>query len=219
MNDIAVVADRAQRWAIDRWSNDPWLFACQQLRTFDEQDQVARKAWPADLLYVKMLFDEIEANRFIAVEKSRQMFATWTVGGYLLHQLLFRPGTRWGVVSTKQDTSQAALDRIWHLWNGCDEWLKQRIVCVAKDGWLTVEHKDGTESWAQAVSTTAASGRSFTFSGIWIDETAWQEGVEQVYTANLPAVQNKGRMILTSSPQAGTFFCNVIDDTMAGHDV
>jgi hypothetical protein len=210
--DFVSVAKAATEWRIGAYRADPYRWCLEQVRTFDEQDDTdiaLAKPFPSHD-YLREVMKEIHANRFVAIEKSRQMRASWLLAAYLTWSCQFHPATRWGVMSTKEETSDAFIERCHHIAVNQSPWLVDRYPVGRKMGVLAWEHK----SFIQGVATTDKSGRSYTFTGILIDEAAWQENVGVAYTANMPAVQNKGRMILCSSPQANTFFTQLVDDRM-----
>jgi hypothetical protein len=85
-------------------------------RTVDEHDpSTAAKPLPR-LPYLLHLADALQGSRRIAIEKSRQMMASWIACAFVLWVAMFRPNVRAFIQSKKEEDAADRLSRIYQLY-------------------------------------------------------------------------------------------------------
>jgi hypothetical protein len=156
--------------------------------------------------------------------KARQIGITWLALGLALWILLYRPGTGVLIISTNEDKSIEAANRLWNmllslpkwLWNGAEVIKPQRSEPTS-DIWL--KFPDGRISKLKALPTTPNAGHGSTAALVILDEFSRQEYAREAWKAAIPTTQGgkkggePGRVLVIStgngvskSSTGGNFF-------------
>jgi len=140
------------------------------------------------------LDDFIKNDRNIVL-KSRQMGISTLVSAYALWTMIFNPGKNVLILSTVQSTSKEIVSKIRLANNNLPSWLK---VPTVEDNRLSLKLKN--ESRVLAASSAADSSRGFSAYLLVMDECAFIENAEEVWTSAQQTMATGGRAILLSTP-------------------
>jgi hypothetical protein len=147
------------------------------------------------------LQDFIDNDRNIVL-KSRQMGISTLVSAYALWTMIFNPGKNVLILSTVQNTSKETVSKIRLANNNLPSWLK---VPTVEDNRLSLKFKN--ESRVLAASSAADSARGFSAYLLVMDECAFIDNAEEVWTSAQQTMATGGRAILLSTPNGvGNFF-------------
>jgi hypothetical protein len=146
--------------------------------------------------------DQFWKNDFNIVLKSRQMGISTLVAAYSLWLMLFHNDKNILVISTKQDVAKEIVSKVRFANDNLPSWLK--IQCI-EDNKLSLKFKNGSR--ILATSAAGDAGRSFALSLLVMDEAAFIDGVDEIWTAAYPTLSTGGRAIILSTPNGvGNFF-------------
>jgi hypothetical protein len=147
---------------------------------------------------------DFRTNRFSIINKSRQLGISTLAAGYALHTMLFNKDKTVLCLATKQETAKGMVDKVQFMYNNLPGWLKGNKKPIS-DNKLSLKLANNS----QIVATSAASdaGRSYAVSLLLIDEAAFIEGIDKIYTSIKPTIATGGRIIALSSPNGiGNWF-------------
>jgi len=145
---------------------------------------------------------EFQQHRFNIVLKSRQLGISTLCAAYALWCMTFKSDFNVLVIATKQDVAKNIVTKVKVMQEGLPSWLKVNEVEFNK---LGVRLKNGSQ--IKAVSATSDAGRSDAISLLIIDEAAWIDGIEDIWTASQSTLSTGGKAIILSTPAGvGNFF-------------
>ncbi len=191
-----------------RCAESPWYFACKYCRTLDSDDSLNPvKLFPA-YPFVKKLWDELASGDDVHIEKSRQMFVSWTVMTYFLHQTLFGDRKQLLAISSKQElvddggknsTPQSLLGKTRFVYDNLPLFLRlnkegKELLAFSK---LRILNLD-TGSALKGETSNPNAGRSGNYNNLLIDEAAFVPNSEALFTAARLAC--KRGIIICSTP-------------------
>jgi len=139
---------------------------------------------------------EIDEQRTLGIDKSRQMMGTWTLILCNLWLVAFHHGKRVFFQSKKEDDAIALLDRAWITFRKLPRWLKP--THQKKEAKLLFPNIN-SEIWA--IPQGGDHIRSYTVSSVFSDEAAKQPEFGDAYTASIPSVGKRGRFTFLSTPR------------------
>jgi hypothetical protein len=148
--------------------------------------------------------NEFRNNRFSIVNKSRQLGISTLVAGYALWIMMFNKDKTVLCIATKQETAKGMVDKVQFMYNNLPSWLKGNQKPLS-DNKLSLKLANNS----QIVATSAASdaGRSYAVSLLLVDEAAFIEGIDKIYTSIKPTIATGGGIIALSSPNGvGNWF-------------
>ncbi len=203
-------------------------------RSGGRPEWVLFRLWPAQLrVWAKLL-----AERFILILKARQLGLTWLLVAYALWRMLAVPGFRVLGLSKKYDFAKTnLLERLVNMLKRLPRWMiRQR---AKNEDWKTfaghtwervgdeirVYHPLKEGSTVQELSiftimaTTSDGARSFTADLIILDEYAYAENPEEMWSAMVPVIDQPGSQqqgVLLSTNQAGTHFDQLVEEASEG---
>lgn len=187
-----------------RYSQDPWLFLTECVKTLDQVDKVNPiKAFP-NKEYLRVFSKVFMKYPLLAVPKSRRMTMSWAVVGMITWQCIFRRGTSWAMVSKKEEDANELVKRVVFILENIDpQKLPKDLIPQYKSRFnlIEFEHHSSIRGFPQGADQL----RQFTFSGIFGDETAFWDQAKAFYSASLPTIDGGGQMVLVSSPAPGFF--------------
>jgi hypothetical protein len=147
------------------------------------------------------LKDFITNDRNIVL-KSRQMGISTLCAAYSLWTMIFNPGKNVLIISTKQDTSKEIVSKIRLANNNLPSWLR---IQTAEDNRLSLKFTN--ESKVEAASSSSDSVRGKSAYLVILDECAFIDDVEAIWTSAQQTIGTGGRAILLSTPNGvGNFF-------------
>jgi len=157
---------------------------------------------------------EFRVNRFSIVNKSRQLGISTLVAGYALWTMIFNKDKTVLCIATKQETAKGMVEKVQFMYNNLPAWLRGNQKPIS-DNKLSLKLANNS----QIVATSAASdaGRSYAVSLLLIDEAAFIEGIDKIYTSIKPTIATGGGIIALSSPNGiGNWFHKMYKEAEIG---
>ncbi len=162
--------------------------------------------------YVWELIDWFRKEQLIAIEKSRQVFVTWTAAFYVLWVAKFQKNRLIFWQSKKEEdaanvvfNSEWPTGRISFMESNLPDEL--RSECAASYGKLLFRDT-GSRIWG--IPEGGDQIRSYTASLIVSDEAAFQPEFEAAWKAANPSIKGGGQMIVLSSARNGAYMKRLI---------
>ncbi len=175
------------------------------------------KGWDAQ----NKALQEFHENRLNLILKARQMGITWIALYYCTHDLIFNVGHTVVALSKTEDDAKELVRRMSVVLENMPEILKGggltwRVTATAiyiTDGKLTSTFK--------AFPASPSAGRSFTGNILLLDEWAFQEAAEEIWTSAYPTINRPtgGKVIGLSTIKKGTLFENLWTEDNAFHKI
>jgi len=153
-------------------------------------------------------------HRFSIINKSRQLGISTLVAGYALWTMLFNKDKTVLCIATKQETAKGMVEKVQFMYNNLPAWLRGNQKPLS-DNKLSLKLANNS----QIVATSAASdaGRSYAVSLLLIDEAAFIEGIDRIYTSIKPTIATGGGIIALSSPNGiGNWFHKMYTEAQIG---
>lgn len=153
-------------------------------------------------------FHEFDFN---IVLKSRQMGISTLVAAYSLWLMLFYTDKNILVISKTQEVAKEIVSKVRFANDNLPSWLKVQALDNNK---LSLKLKNGSR--ILAVSSASDAGRSFALSLLIIDEAAFIDKIDEIWTAAYPTLSTGGRAIILSTPNGvGNLFHKMWKDAEA----
>jgi hypothetical protein len=208
-------------------------FLFQYARTRDEHDtSVFSKPFPRHR-YVLVLAHLLPVTPRIAIEKSRQLMASWICCAFCLWKAMFTPNFLGFLQSKKAKDAADRLSRIYEIYYRLPEWMRHRfplnlasgrphnplhaelhftwaladadLFGVTDDSLPELVKSKSKRSELIAIPQGGDILRQFTASLIFSDEAAFQDEASASYTAAAPTLSPDSHFILVSSANPGFF--------------
>lgn len=157
------------------------------------------KLWPAqaEALY------QLVAERLLVVLKARQLGITWLCCAYALWLCMFRRGQVVLLFSKGAIEAYELARRIRVMYLRLPLWMRERNPLV-KDNLSELSWANGSR--VQSLAATRSAGRSFTASLVIMDEAAFMQWGQELYTALKPTVDGGGQLFVISTANGETGF-------------
>ena len=156
------------------------------------------------------LLKDFKDHRFNIILKARQLGISTIVAGYAAWLLLFRREKQVMVVATKFKTAANIVIKVKKMLKTLPEWMMISEIVV--DNQSSFELRNGSKINASTTSAKDA-GRSESLSLLIVDEAAFVEGMEELWTGILPTISTGGRCIALSTPNGvGNWFYKTYTD-------
>jgi len=160
------------------------------------------------------VLNDFRNNRFSIINKSRQLGISTLSAGYSLWLMMFNKDKTVLCIATKQETAKGMVEKVQFMYNNLPNWLKGNQKPIS-DNKLSLKLANNS----QIVATSAASdaGRSYAVSLLLIDEAAFIEGIDKIYTSIKPTIATGGGIIALSSPNGvGNWFHKMYTEAELG---
>ena len=145
---------------------------------------------------------EFKENRFNIILKARQLGISTLTAGYALWQMTFFQDKNILVIATKQDTAKNLVTKVRVMHANLPSWLKQRCV---EDNKLSLRYVNGSQ--IKAVSSGPEAARSEALSLLILDEAAFIDKIDDIWTASQATLTTGGQCIALSTPNGvGNWF-------------
>lgn len=185
-----------------RLQRDFWLTARSCYKTLDENEPnpalKLAKPFPG-FPYLEGIARQFDEHRFNIVLKPRQMFVSWLCIAYALHQVLWNPGTRWLVVSKREKDAWSLKRRADVILANLPPELSALLDHRAEDNMGNIEFVGG--SAIHFLPATPGIGRTWTASGVILDEYAFAPTAQEMLTSLQPTLAGGcGQCIIASTP-------------------
>jgi hypothetical protein len=163
--------------------------------------------------FQKDLLNDFHDHRYNVILKSRQMGISTIVSGYVAWMMLFFKEKNILVMATKQNTAIEIVDKVRDMVESVPDFLK--IARVTTNNRTKFELSNGSK--IQGTPTSKDAGRGQALSLLIIDEAAFVDDMEDLWTGLLPTVSTGGRCIALSTPNGvGNWFHKTYVDAESG---
>tara|TARA_R110000803_G_scaffold99023_1_gene167101 strand:+ start:1357 stop:2931 length:1575 start_codon:yes stop_codon:yes gene_type:complete len=151
------------------------------------------------------LMDNVSNNRFNVILKSRQLGISTMSAGYSLWLMLFHEDKNILVIATKQEVAKNLVTKVRFMHDNLPSWLKGQ---TEEDNKLSLRLRNGSQ--IKATSAAGDAGRSEALSMLIIDEAAFINNVEEIWTSAQSTLSTGGGAIVLSTPNGvGNWFHKV----------
>ncbi len=148
------------------------------------------------------LMSEVSNNRFNVILKSRQLGISTLSAGYSLWLMLFHEDKNVLVIATKQEVAKNLVTKVRFMHQNLPSWLRGN---TEEDNKLSLRLKNGSQ--IKATSAAGDAGRSEALSLLVIDEAAFIDNVEDIWTSSQSTLSTGGGAIVLSTPNGvGNWF-------------
>ena len=148
------------------------------------------------------MLTDFKDNRYNIILKSRQLGISTLTAGYSLWMMLFNQDKNILVVAKDKDTAKNLVTKVRVMYAGLPSWLN---TPVDEDNKLSLRFKNGSQ--IKAVAATAEAGRSEALSLLVLDEAAFIDKIESIWTAAQQTLATGGDCIALSTPNGvGNWF-------------
>ena len=145
---------------------------------------------------------EFKDNRFNIILKARQLGISTLTAGYALWLMTFHQDKNVLVIATKQEVAKNLVTKVRVMHANLPSWLKQRCV---EDNKLNLRYMNGSQ--IKAVSSGPEAARSEALSLLILDEAAFIDKIDQIWTASQATLTTGGQCIALSTPNGvGNWF-------------
>ena len=146
--------------------------------------------------------NEFKDNRFNIILKARQLGISTLTAGYSLWLMTFYQDKNILVIATKQDTAKNLVTKVRVMHANLPSWLRQPCV---EDNKLNLRYRNGSQ--IKAVSSGPEAARSEALSLLILDEAAFIDKIDEIWTASQQTLTTGGSCIALSTPNGvGNWF-------------
>ena len=141
-------------------------------------------------------------NRYNVILKARQLGLSTLTAGYSLWMLLFHNDKNILCIATGKDTAKNMVLKVRVMYQYLPAWLKTKID---EDNKLSLRLANGSQ--IKAVASNESAGRSEALSLLILDEAAFIDKIDTIWTAAQQTLATGGDCIMISTPNGvGNFF-------------
>ena len=152
--------------------------------------------------YQKDTLQAFESHDYNIILKGRQIGISTLVAGYALWLLLFHNDKNVLVIATKQETAKNLVTKVRFMHSNLPVWLRGSVIT---DNKLSLQFANGSQ--IKAVASSKDAGRSEALSLLILDEAAFIDDADIIWTAASSTLSTGGKAILLSTPNGvGNFF-------------
>ena len=145
---------------------------------------------------------DFKHNKYNIILKARQLGISTLTAGYSLWMMTFQTDKNILVIATKQDTAKNLVTKIRVMHSNLPSWVRSKCV---EDNKLSLRYSNGSQ--VKAVSSTDDAGRSEALSLLVIDEAAFVDKIDTIWTAAQATLTTGGQCIALSTPNGvGNWF-------------
>jgi len=146
--------------------------------------------------------DQFTEHRYNIILKSRQTGISTLTAGFSLWKMLFNQDFNVLVIATKQEVAKNLVTKVRVMHANLPSWLKQRCV---EDNKLNLRYRNGSQ--IKAVSSGPEAARSEALSLLILDEAAFIDRIDSIWTAAQSTLTTGGQCIALSTPNGvGNWF-------------
>ena len=145
---------------------------------------------------------EFQEHRMNVILKARQLGISTLTAGYSLWMMTFQQDKNILVIATKQEVAKNLVTKVRVMHANLPSWLKQRCV---EDNKLNLRYRNGSQ--IKAVSSGPEAARSEALSLLILDEAAFIDKIDDIWTAAQSTLTTGGQCIALSKPNGvGNWF-------------
>ena len=162
--------------------------------------------------YQSTSMKQFENHKYNIVLKGRQLGFSTLVAGYALWLMLFHSDKNILVIATKQETAKNLVTKVRFMHANLPIWLRGNCV---EDNKLSMRFANGSQ--IKAIASSKDAGRSEALSLLILDEAAFIDDADIIWTAASSTLSTGGNAILLSTPNGvGNFFHKTWQQAEAG---
>ena len=148
------------------------------------------------------VLDEYAENDYNVILKSRQLGISTLTAAYSLWMMLFNADKNILCIATAKDTAKNLVTKVRVMYDGLPQWLKTAIV---ENNKLSLVFKNGSQ--IKAIASNESAGRSEALSLLILDEAAFIDKIDTIWTAAQQTLATGGKCIAISTPNGvGNWF-------------
>ncbi len=148
------------------------------------------------------VINEFQEHRMNVILKARQLGISTLTAGYSLWMMTFQQDKKILVIATKQEVAKNLVTKVRVMHANLPSWLKQRCV---EDNKLNLRYRNGSQ--IKAVSSGPEAARSEALSLLILDEAAFIDKIDDIWTAAQSTLTTGGQCIALSTPNGvGNWF-------------
>lgn len=152
-------------------------------------------------------------HRFNIILKARQLGISEVTAAYAVWLMLFHRDKNILVMASKAETAKNIIKKVTTALKKLPKWLM--LADVITDNKLSVELSNGSQ--IKAIATSEDAGRSEALSLLIIDEAAFVQRFDELWTGLYPTVSTGGSVIVLSTPNGvGNKFHQLYTDAEKG---
>jgi hypothetical protein len=141
-------------------------------------------------------------NKFSVINKSRQLGISTLVSAYSLWLMLFQKDKNVLVIATTQSTAKNMVTKVRFAYQNLPAWLK---IPASEDNRLSLRLNNGSQ--IKAVSAAGDAARSEAVTLLVIDEAAFIDRIDEIFTSAQQTLATGGGAIALSTPNGvGNWF-------------
>ena len=145
---------------------------------------------------------EFKEHRMNVILKARQLGISTLTAGYALWMMTFHQDKNVLVIATKQEVAKNLVTKVRVMHANLPSWLKQKCV---EDNKLNLRYMNGSQ--IKAVSSGPEAARSEALSLLILDEAAFIDKIDDIWTAAQSTLTTGGSCIALSTPNGvGNWF-------------
>lgn len=145
---------------------------------------------------------DFQLHRFNIILKARQLGLSTLCAGYALWMMLFREDSNILVIAIKQDVAKNLITKVRVMHDNLPTWLRKQTDEANK---LSIRFSNG--SHIKAVPSSPEAGRSEALSLLIVDEAAFIEYIDDIWTAAQQTLATGGDCVALSTPNGiGNWF-------------
>ena len=145
---------------------------------------------------------EYQSHDYNVILKSRQLGISTLSAAYSLWMMLFQNDKNILVIATTKDTAKNLITKVRVMYEGLPAWLKTAIV---ENNKLSLIFKNGSQ--IKAIASNESAGRSEALSLLILDEAAFIDKIDVIWTAAQQTLATGGRCLAISTPNGvGNWF-------------
>jgi len=165
--------------------------------------------------YQNDIIDAYLNNRRNIILKARQLGITTITAAYITWLILFHRNRNVLVVGTKQEVAKNTVRIVKTIMKHLPKWLI--ISSIDVNNRNSIELSNGSR--VKAVTTSTDVGRSEALSLLFVDECAWIDKMDDIWTGLSPTIATGGSVILASTPRGtGNFFHKTFEKSRDGEN-
>ena len=155
---------------------------------------------------------EYEKNDYNVILKSRQLGISTLSAAYALWMMLFQNDKNVLCIATTKDTAKNIVTKVRIMYEGLPSWLKTQII---ENNKLSLIFKNGSQ--IKALASTESAGRSEALSLLILDEAAFIDKIDTIWTAAQQTLATGGQCLAISTPNGvGNWFHKTWIDAQDG---
>ena len=145
---------------------------------------------------------EFKDNRYNIILKARQLGISTLSAGYALWMMLFQNDKNILVIATGKDVAKNLVTKVRVMYENLPQWLKTNTEEINK---LSLRFANGSQ--IKAIASNESAGRSEALSLLLIDEAAFVDRIDEIWTAAQQTISTGGDAIVLSTPNGvGNWF-------------